>query len=394
MMQSSKKKMKVLMVTTSFPVGANKASGIFIKRLADALSRQVTLTVLTPSAYKRVNVEFDYQVRCFRYAPYLLQRLAHEPGGIFVALKSNPWLYFLLPIFLSVLFISVIRHGREVDIIHANWSITGLIAGFAALFIGKPVITTLRGSDVSSIKQSSLSRFSTRLTFRFNHLIVAVSETIAGELRQVWPDRAEDIFVVPNGVDGELLSLKKVQKKDGLVVTTIGNLIPLKDIATIIRAFPVIKENTRLRVVGEGMERPSLEALSQQLGIAQRVTFLGAIPPEAIKDELSMTDIFVLSSHSEGRPNVVLEAMAAGCAVISSDLPGVRELIDADISGLLFKPGDVEALSGHLVSLAGSERQRNQLGMSARSSIIERGLTWSNCGAGYVSLYKRLQEPC
>ncbi|MCU7927339.1 MAG: glycosyltransferase family 4 protein [Candidatus Thiodiazotropha sp. (ex Dulcina madagascariensis)] len=385
-------KPKVLMVTTSFPVGPNKASGIFVKRLASALSDQVTLTVLTPGSYDQVETDVDYQIKCFRYAPYKWQRLAHEPGGIFVALRTNRWLVLLLPIFVLALFVGVVLHGRKADIIHANWSVTGFIAGLAALLIGKPVITTLRGTDVSSIRQSAISRLLTGMTLRLSRLIVAVSETIANELRQLWPERARDVFVVPNGVEESLLALKSIQKKEGLVVTTIGNLIPLKDVATIIRAIPNVMKNTQLRVIGEGVERAALENLSHELGVAEQVAFIGAIPPENIKKELSMTDIFVLSSHSEGRPNVILEAMAAGCAIISSDLPGVRELIDEDVSGLFFEPGDVSALSHHLERLIENEQLRSKLGLNARSRIIDMELTWPMCGARYVGLYNSLLE--
>ncbi|MEJ2613266.1 MAG: glycosyltransferase family 4 protein, partial [Candidatus Thiodiazotropha sp.] len=141
---------------------------------------------------------------------------------------------------------------------------------------------------------------------------------------------------------------------------------------------------------GDGVEKPALEALSQQLGIDKRVVFVGSVEPNSIKDEFARTDIFVLSSQSEGRPNVVLEAMAAGCAVISSDLPGVRELIDADISGLFFCPGDADGLSRHMQRLVSSEIDRITLGKNARERVMELGLTWPKCGEKYINLYRRV----
>lgn len=391
MTHPGRSRLKVLLVTTSFPVGPNKASGIFVKRLADTLSRQVSLTVLTPGTFEQVNLAVDYQVNCFRYAPIKWQRLAHEPGGILVALRSKPWLMLLLPAFLVALFTGVLHHGKQADVIHANWSITGLISGIAALFIGKPVITTLRGSDVNSISHSVISRTVTALTLRLNRMVVAVSDAIASELCQLWPTQADKVYVVPNGVDEGLLTLSKTTKHHDLIIMTIGNLIPLKDVATLIHAFPSIQEIAQLRVVGEGVERSSLELLTKQLGLSERIDFVGAIPPDEVKTELSMADIFVLSSHSEGRPNVILEAMAAGCAIISSDLPGVRELLEEDVSGLFYRPGDTEALAGLLVRLTASRKLRSQLGEHARSRIVEMGLTWLACGARYVDLYGKIQ---
>lgn len=392
MVQKDSKKLKVLMVTTSFPVGPNRASGIFVKRLADSMSAQIDLTVLTPSAVDLLEARFDYQVKCFRYAPYKWQILAHQPGGIVVALKSHPWLVLLLPVFLLALFFSVIIHGKKVDVIHANWSSTGFIAGIAAKIIGKPVITTLRGSDVRSIEESALSRFIMEQTFRFSRLIVTVSETIAQDLSRLWSDQREKLCAIANGVSDDLLSIQHRSKNDSLIVSTIGSLIPRKDIATIIRAFQMIEGDVQLRIIGEGIERTALESVSQQLEVSNRVVFVGALPPEAISEELAITDIFVLSSYFEGRPNVVLEAMAAGCAIVTTDLPGVRELLEKDINGLFFQPGDAEALAKHLKSLLSSEKRRRQLGREARSRIIEMGLTWSNCGARYISLYQRVLE--
>ncbi|MEJ2612782.1 MAG: glycosyltransferase, partial [Candidatus Thiodiazotropha sp.] len=170
------------MVTTSFPVGPNRASGIFVKRLADSICDRVDLRILTPSSLSPCPDYAGYQVFCFRYAPYKWQILAHEPGGVLVALKVRPWLVAILPVFILSLFLSVIRSGREADIIHANWSITGVIAGLAGLCIGKPVITTLRGSDVSSIERSRISRLIVVQALRLSKRVVTVSDAITGSL--------------------------------------------------------------------------------------------------------------------------------------------------------------------------------------------------------------------
>jgi glycosyltransferase involved in cell wall biosynthesis len=378
------------MVTTSFPVGANRASGIFIKRLADNLSDAVELKVLTPCASESYQTPASFKIHCFRYAPSKWQKIAHGPGGVIIALKTSPWLILLLPSFLLAMFYYVIKNGRDSDVIHANWSITGVMAGLAGFFIGKPVITTLRGSDVRSVKRSLLSRFIVRQVFRFNRFVVTVSDAIAQELYELVPEEREKIHSIPNGVGDNLLNVRRSKQKDKLIITTIGNLIPLKDVGTIIRAFERIDGNVQLRIIGDGIERPVLETLSRDLGVRDRVVFLGVVDPAEVERELAMADVFVLGSHSEGRPNVVLEAMAAGCAVVSTDLPGVRELLDSDISGCTFSPGDVAALSEHLRRLISSQSERIRLGKNARKRIIEKGLSWGACGEKYIRLYQRV----
>jgi glycosyltransferase involved in cell wall biosynthesis len=382
-------KLQVLMVTTSFPVGANRASGIFVKRLADRLDDMVCLKVLTPSSSALCDISYAYPVYFFRYAPRKWQKLAHQPGGVMVALKSSPWLFMFLPAFVLVMFFCVIKEGRKVDVIHANWSITGLISGLAGFCINKPVITTLRGSDVRNIRQSMLLRFVLRQVFRFNKFVVTVSDAIANELSGLMSGQKKQLFSIPNGVSDELLDEPRLACKVNTVITTIGNLIPLKDVGTIIRSFSQLEGDLQLRIVGDGVERSELEVLCHNLGLSEKVVFLGVIEPDDVKHELMMADIFVLASHSEGKPNVVLEAMAAGCAVVSSDLPGVREVLENGVSGYLFSPGDTDSLRDCLADLISSKSERMRLGLGAGDRIKHIGLTWQKCANSYVELYSR-----
>jgi glycosyltransferase involved in cell wall biosynthesis len=382
-------KLRVLMVTTSFPVGANRASGIFVKRLADRLGEEVYLKVIAPSSNSLCDISYSYPVYFFRYAPRKWQKLAHQPGGVMVALKTSPWLFLLLPAFVLMMFFCVIKEGRKIDVIHANWSITGLVAGFAGFCISKPVITTLRGSDVRNVGQSIFSRFVIRQVFRLNKFVVTVSNAIKSDLCELMPNRISRLCCIPNGVSDELLSVSRTSFTGSMIITTIGNLIPLKDVGTIIRAFSKLDSDLRLRIIGDGIERSELEDLCQSLGCKGRVDFLGVIEPGGIRRELEMANIFVLASHSEGKPNVVLEAMAAGCAVVSTDLPGVREVLEAGVSGCVFSPGDVDALTDHLSVLISSKSKRERLGVNARNRIKSMGLTWQKCADSYLELYYR-----
>ena len=157
---------------------------------------------------------------------------------------------------------------------------------------------------------------------------------------------------------------------------TIGNLVANKDVSTIVRAFSILDDSSRLTIVGDGIEKSPLKEMCTSLGVADRVNFTGILPPDAIKEQMATADIFVLSSLSEGRPNVVVEAMAAGCAVISSDLPGVRELIDHGVNGLLFKPRDWKTLSNPL-TIDRDCRVTEQFWHKGKTTHIR---TWINLG--------------
>ena len=169
MKTTKNERFKVLLVTTSFPFANNKASGIFVKRLADVLHKRVELTVLTPcSACSNSPLPADYRVICFPYAISRWQRIAHEPGGIPVAIARNPLNLFLLPTFFLMLFLNVLYYGRSSNIIHANWSYTGFFAGIAAFLIKKPMITTFRGSDTNAIHKSQLARIVTAAVLKMS----------------------------------------------------------------------------------------------------------------------------------------------------------------------------------------------------------------------------------
>jgi len=386
---------RVLLVSTSFPRYPGDSSGPFVARLAEALGASIDVSVLVPDS--RVKADFlantRYQVRSYQYAPRSWQRLAHEPGGIPVALRKHPQLWVLLPIFLLAMFIAVLRAGRSADIIHANWAMTGLICGLAGKLLRKPVVTTLRGSDVSRLDRSRLNRLVLGIVLRLNVRVIAVSISMQHALRQLFPHRAAGITHIPNGVDQQLLSLKlPAPSKGALRLVSIGNLILGKGNAAIIQALRTLPNTVMLTLIGEGPEYKQLVQQARALRVEERVHFKGVVPPHAIPDMLAQHDVLILASFSEGRPNVVVEAMAAGRAVLASRLPGTQELIEHGHNGLLFEPGDPAAIVQSIGLLLEDPREVIKLGRSARQTILDLGISWPDCARQYREIYREVLE--
>lgn len=379
----------ILLVTTSYPLKKGQASGVFVKRLAEALSNQEKLIVLTPGGRSpSAPEESRPPVQCFRYAPWRWQQLAHEPGGIPVALKQNPWLWLLVPVFLMGMFISVLRRGRRTQIIHANWAMTGLICGLAGKLLGKPVITTLRGSDVGNLEHSPFKRSILRLILRLNAFVVTVSTPMQGMLRQLFPGHAGRCLHIPNGVDGRFLALPFPEAdSQKLRLVSIGSLIPRKDFKSIINAMQELPDMVTLTIIGEGPEQTALERLARELELSDRIIFRGGSAPEAIPDVLEAHDALILASHAEGRPNVVVEAMAAGRTVLASRLPGIAELIRDGHNGLLFEPGNPASIAESVQQLLAHPEKRRALGEAARQTVIDLGLNWPACARQYRQIY-------
>lgn len=224
-----------------------------------------------------------------------------------------------------------------------------------------PVI--VRESNVLSpeAKMSGARRLSgalAPLAYRFAHSVISVSEDVKAELSEAAPKLAARIRVLPNPVVSDrMLALAEVppahpwlqQDANIPVILGAGRLHPQKDFPTLIRAFAELrrKREGRLIILGEGDERPKLEALVHWLEIAEFVSLPGYI--ENPFPYLKRANVFVLSSRYEGMPNVLLQAMAFGTPVIATDgLSGAKEVLKSGTFGRLFPAGDVSKLASAL----------------------------------------------
>ncbi len=125
---------------------------------------------------------------------------------------------------------------------------------------------------------------------------------------------------------------KKNLGVSGPLLATVGALIPLKGQALVLEALRLLPEAT-LFIAGQGPDRKKLGVLAQQLGLANRVRFLGDLPPEKVAQLLAAADVMVLPSRSEGLANVWVEALASGTPIVISDVGGAREVIQDGRAG-------------------------------------------------------------
>jgi len=390
--------MRVTVVSTSFPATPGSSSGVFVERLVSHLPGDLNVSVLTPCPTERPidGGDRSYRLTCFRYGPWRWQRLAHQPGGVPVALAGAPWLRLLLPVFLLSMFVSCLRQCSRADILHANWSINGVIAGIAGRLRHTPVITTLRGEDVSRAGRSLLFRVMLGWCLRLSSRVVCVSRAIEDLLHQHYPKLRDKVVFIPNGVEASLLEIPRdpglSAQHRALQVVAIGSLIPRKGIDVLIEALAELQRSSavHVQIVGDGPLRSQLKAHVEQSGVAEIVEFVGAVAPDRVKDYLAMADVLVLPSWAEGRPNVVLEAFGAGLPVIGSAIDGVRELVADGVTGILFPPGDSRRLAEALESLGADRARMRQMGIAARGYISDNRLLWPDAGAAYAALYREV----
>jgi glycosyltransferase involved in cell wall biosynthesis len=150
----------------------------------------------------------------------------------------------------------------------------------------------------------------------------------------------------------------------------------------------------RLLVVGDGSERATLEALTTELGLAERTTFAGAVAPAAVPDFLAAADVVAVPSihyhgYVDGLPNVALEGMAAGRPLVASRAGGLPELVRPGENGLLVPENDVRALADAIELLARDAALRERLGAAAQRLIREE-MTWEVVAGRFEAIYERV----
>lgn len=194
--------------------------------------------------------------------------------------------------------------------------------------------------------------------------VVAVSHGVARDLSEVTGFPLKKISVIynpvidptPSGAVDHRPSHPWLADGGSPVVLGVGRLTKAKDFGSLIRAFALVRQQrpARLLILGEGEERPVLEALVQTLGLGSDVALPGFVTGATAS--MARAAVFVLSSAWEGLPTVLIEALAAGAPVVATDCPsGPREILRGGELGRLVPPGNVEALAeGILGALAGS----------------------------------------
>lgn len=283
----------------------------------------------------------------------------------------------------------------------------GLPCGPAAWMVkalfGVPYVVSLRGGDVPGFQHRGIAVYH-RLTgpvigwlWRRARAVVANSEGLADLARRFAPD--QPVIIIPNGVDAARFAQPEpVQGGRGngqhepvnsLGLLFVGRVVWQKGLDVLLAALaslpPDLRSVITLTIVGDGPARPDLERQAERLGLSGRIVFRGWLGRDELPATYRSADIFVFPSRDEGMPNVVLEAMAAGLAVLASRIAGNRDLVVEEETGLMVERDDVAALAAALVRLAGDAALRRRLGEAGRRRVVE-GFSWSAVAAAYRDL--------
>lgn len=384
---------RILSFTTLFPNPAEPGRGSFVRNRLAAVAREADLTVVAP-----VNVGR-------RPSALRLPFRRRDPAG-FTVLHPR---FAVLPGILKS-WDAVLLHGETwpqiagavganpVDLVDAHYAYPdGAAAARIADALGKPFVLTVRGSDLEVLARDPARRPAIERTVRRADAVVAVSASLARRAVELGASGSR-VFEIGNGVDLGMFSpgdRSAARRALGLppaaaIVLAVGRLDPVKGLDLLVAAMPFLRERSsrgvQLHLIGEGPARASIERLVRERGLREQVVLHGELSSSSLSTWYSSADVVALLSHSEGCPNVVIEALACGRPVVATRVGGVPELIREGETGLLVDRRDPAHVADRLLQALDREWDSTDLSSHVRNR------SWDDVARRQLDVYRGVLE--
>jgi glycosyltransferase involved in cell wall biosynthesis len=292
---------------------------------------------------------------------------------------------------------------QQVDVVHAH-QYTPFFYAMTARLRGprRPILFTEHGRHQPDYPRPR-RMLANRLFLSRRDRVVGVGEAVRQALINNEGIPGRRVGVLYNGIDVDAFAaagagpgLRRTVRKEldfgrgEFVLLQVARLDYLKDHATAVRTMArVVNQmpHARLVLVGDGPERPAIEAQVRELNLADKVRLLGTRADVARL--LHAADSFLLTSTSEGIPLTVIEAMAVGLPVVATDVGGLREVVDDGATGFLAPAKDDAALAGHILRLAADADLRRRMGLAGRERA-KQNFDEPRMAEDYGRLYREL----
>ena len=286
--------------------------------------------------------------------------------------------------------VSLVRSVRRFrpDIVHTHTAKAGMLGRLAAVLGGRPrpiIVHTYHGHVLEGYFGRLLNafyRFLESSLARVSDALIGVSQATVDDLVRLGIAPREKFRVVPIGLDLDAflnsspddgaMFRSEAGARDGLLLTWVGRLVPIKRVDVLLRAFAHARSrgaDARLAIVGDGELRGELERLASSLGVSEHVYWAGY--REDMLPVTAGSDLAVLSSDNEGTPVSLIEAGAAATAAASTDVGGIADVVTPE-TGILVRGGDADGLGDAIAELAADAERRRAMGARAREHIRTR----------------------
>jgi len=283
--------------------------------------------------------------------PVTAQRLRRQGGGIPINVRGSS-LAKLQLLSLGIIYaLQIVRLVRQYDLIHAQFTLAAGAAVLGSSIHRRPVVATIHGSDIFQAASAPIGGLYTRWTLKNCRKVVAVSSVLRQSAIELGIPSSHCV-VIPNSVDTDyfFVPADQLQGREQIILF-VGSLIKRKGVDILLKALVKtlrIAPEALCVIAGEGPEQGHLESLAHELGISERIQFLGMIDRTHVRIWMQRAKVLVLPSTEEGQGVVMLEAMACGTPVIGTSVGGIPEVLTSEV-GWLVPPTDVDALNAALL---------------------------------------------
>lgn len=272
---------------------------------------------------------------------------------------------------------------HELDLVHVHYAIPHATSAWVACEMLKgerdlKIVTTLHGTDITLVGLHPSFQAITQFSILRSHGLTAVSDFLKRETVRDFSVPESRIEVVPNFVDTRIYrpGLEPCHRAtlapDGeKIVMHISNFRPVKRVEDVVEIFARVLGEipSRLVLVGDGPDLPRARVRVEELGIRDRVVFLGEYTP--VQELLSCSDLFLLPSMSESFGLAALEAMACGSPVVASRVGGLPEVIMDGETGYLCEAGDIDEMAAASIKILSDDKHRKELSDAGRAFAVK-----------------------
>ena len=301
-----------------------------------------------------------------------------------IGMTVAPWLLYRWSL---ATMSELVASDRDFDLIDGHYFYPdGVAAALLGQRLNKPVVITARGTDVNLIASYDRPRRMILWAAMRAAAVITVSNALRDRLIELGAP-ADKVVALRNGVDLDTFrpvdrdAAKRSLGVRGRVIVTVGNVIESKGQRLVVRALARMPD-AQLLIVGDGADVPVLGALAAELGVSERLKYLGRVPHDRLREIYGAADVSVLASVREGWPNVLLESMACGTPAVATRVGGVPEIIARAESGAIVDERTPEAIAKVITGLLDDPPKRE-----ATRAYAEE-FSWDATTQGQVDLFR------
>ncbi|MBA2303974.1 MAG: glycosyltransferase family 4 protein [Acidobacteria bacterium] len=395
----------VVMVATSYPRFPGDSVGTFMEPIATsiaALGHEVHVVAPWHPLIRRPPVDRGVEFHFYRYAPLPALNVFGYAAAMHADTRLRGGAYIAAPLALASGWWMARRVARRyhASVMHAHWVVPGgVTAALAAPAL--PLVISLHGSDVFVAERFAPARRAARAVFRRAGFVTACSQDLAARAVHLGADPGR-IKVVPYGVDTDRFRPDAAARSEhrsrigvagsALLVAAAGRLVSKKGFAYLVDAVAALPHAV-LAVAGDGSLRDELQRRARTAGVHERVRFLGARTQDEVSALFAAADVIVTPSvrddagNVDGLPNVVMEALASGTALVTTTAGGIGAVVENGVTAVVVPERDPRSIAAAITLLGADEALRERLGRAARE-LVQRRFGWARTAEQLESAYR------